>query len=505
MKKIVLLLSLMAITCCFLVMGVSAATTNEFGEAKALANIDMKGMNTDTEARVVLRLSNGEYHTYPSAYILTSGEQLQFNYSPISQALGESITSASIIRIEVPGNIVKIAYGGMAGFSQLLEIRFLEDSLLESVAGGGFYNNPLLEKINLPASLKEFTGTQIFNMCYKLHTVTFAENSQLTKIPDYCFQNCKSLKKLVLPHSVTTLGNNLFDSSTGIEELYLSPNLVDFGKDHFAWKKSGVLKIYAPAQLFANKDSVGISDFSWWENDKCLPSMVIFITGTEAQAQAIVSKSTYHKLTNATVSPWDEGKNEDDYVPQTGWAIVYGYGYCDAFFGGAHQMTGEESVKIVDYFSPISVGDICTRKECGKGVVSKKIAPVFEQALGISTTEKPDANGKYSMTVGYAINRDAYNELCEYITLEFGFVVSAVSVTGKEPLKLENGKACPVNAEKTIFVEQTALAHRLVDIKLIGISSANNGMEFVMTMFVSDGEKITYLNDTVTVNIPSVA
>ena len=168
-------------------------------------------------------------------------------------------------------------------------------------------------------------------------------------------------------------------------------------------------------------------------------------------------------------------------------------------------MTGEESVKITDYFSPISVGDICTRNGCGKGIVSKKIEPVFKQLLGSSITEKPDANGKYSMTIGYAINRDAYNELCEYITLEFGFVVSAVSITGKEPLKLENGKACPVNVEKTIFVEQTRLVHRLVDIKVIGISPANNGMELVMTMFACDGEKITYLNDTVTVNISSVA
>ena len=505
MKKVFLLLSLMAITCCFLVMGVSAATTNEFGDAQTLANIDMNGMNTDTEARVVLRLSDGEYYTYPSAYIFRSGAQLQFDYSPISKALGQSITSANVIRLEVPSNIVNIAYGGISGYSQLLEIRFLQDSSLETVGGGGFYNNPLLEKINLPSSLKEFTGTQIFNACYALHTVTFAENSQLTKIPDYCFQNCRALKKLVLPHSVTTLGNNLFDSSTGIEELYLSPNLVDFGKNHFAWKQSGTLKIYAPAKLFANKDSVGISDFSWWENDKCLPSMVIFMTGTEEQAKAIVSKSTYHKLTNATVSAWDEGEGEDGYVPQTGWAIVYGYGYCDAFFGGTHQMTGEENVKIVDYFSPISIGDICTREGCGKGVVSKTIAPVFQQSLGISVTEKPDANGKYSMTVGYVINRDAYNELCEYVNLEFGFVVSAVSETGKEPLMIENGTACPVNAEKTIFIKQTALAYSFVDAKLRGLSSANNGMEFVMTMFVCDGENITYLNDTVTVNIPSAS
>ena len=424
-RKIFLLLALMCLSFT-LAVSVSAAQNNEFGAVETLDNIDLSKQNKDMGAKMVIVNANGEYHTYPSSYVLMDyHDSFYFDFNPISKALGETISKNSLIRFEVPSNITTIPYGGLSSCKNIVEIKFLEDSRLETAGGGAFYDNPELEVINLPASLKEFTGTQIFNMCYKLHTVTFAENSQLTKIPDSCFQHCRSLKKLVLPHSVTTIGNRLFDSSTGIEELYLSPNLVDFGSEHFAWKQSGTLKIFAPAQLFEGKDSVGIKDFSWWADDKCLPSMVIFITGTQAQAEAIVAKSTYHKLTNATVSPWDSTKTTDDYAPASGWAIVYGYSVCDAFYG-EHQMAEGDGVSFVDYFSEIYIGNICTRQGCGIGVVKKTIAPIFAY-LGVSTTEASDKNGKYSITVGYKVNYASYSEYLEYATLDFGFVAAVVT------------------------------------------------------------------------------
>jgi hypothetical protein len=137
-------------------------------------------------ARMVIKNAKGEYHTYPSSYVLLDNSgSFSFDFNPISKALGETITKDSLIRFEVPSNITNIPYGGLSACKNLLEIRFLEDSRLETAGGGAFYNNPVLEKINLPASLKNFTGTQIFNMCYKLHTVTFAQNSSLQKSPTF--------------------------------------------------------------------------------------------------------------------------------------------------------------------------------------------------------------------------------------------------------------------------------------------------------------------------------
>lgn len=499
-RKILLALLIIALIACFFTLSVSATQSNEFGAVETIENIDLTKQNKDMGAKMVIVNAKGEYHTYPSSYVLLDySGSFYFDFNPISKALGETISKDSLIRFEVPNNIKSIPYGGLSACKNLLEIKFLEDSRLETAGGGAFYNNPELEVINLPASLKEFTGTQIFNMCYKLHTVTFAENSQLTKIPDSCFQHCKSLKKLVLPHSVTTLGNKLFDSSTVIEELYLSPNLVDFGSEHFAYKQSGTLKIFAPAQLFEGKDSVGIKDFSWWESDKCLPSMAIFITGTKAQADAIVAKSTYHKLTNATVSPWDSTKSTDDYTPASGWAIVYGYSVCDAFYG-EHQMSEGDGVSFVDYFSEITVGNICTRQGCGVGVVKKTIAPIFAY-LGVSTTESSDKNGKYSITVGYKVNYNSYSEYLEYGELEFGFVASVISVTGNDPLTVLDGKVAAKDEAKTIFAPQDAFAHDYLDLKVTGVSAEMNGESLVLGLYAYNGEEITYLGDPVSINI----
>ena len=189
-RKILLVLLIVALIACLFTLSVSAATTNEFGEVEALDNIDLSKQNKDMGAKMVIVNAKGEYHTYPSSYVLLDySNSFYFDFNPISKALGEAITRDSLVRFEVPSNITNIPYGGLSACKKLVEIKFLEDSRLETAGGGAFYNNPVLEKINLPASLKEFTGTQIFNTCYKLHTVTFAENSQLTKIPDSCFQN----------------------------------------------------------------------------------------------------------------------------------------------------------------------------------------------------------------------------------------------------------------------------------------------------------------------------
>ena len=55
MKKRIFLFTLLAV--CFTLLfaiGVSAATTNEFGTVETSDKIDLTGMSTDTKARVVL-------------------------------------------------------------------------------------------------------------------------------------------------------------------------------------------------------------------------------------------------------------------------------------------------------------------------------------------------------------------------------------------------------------------------------------------------------------------
>ncbi|MBE6673935.1 MAG: hypothetical protein E7596_02385 [Ruminococcaceae bacterium] len=168
----------------------------------------------------------------------------------------------------------------------------------------------------------------------------------------------------------------------------------------------------------------------------------------------------------------------------------------------------------ISYTNFYEMGYKTTKCECG----AEKDSDVATEAAifvlkGISFSQYKDVNGNYSATQGYEINQEAYTA---YInsgkTLKYGFVASIVAVTGKEPLKVENGTVSVVNENKTILVEQSKIAYNYFDIKVSGFNAGHNGTELVMCLFACDGESVYYLNkienenqstsaDTVIVNI----
>ena len=312
---------------------------------------------------------------------------------------------------------------------------------------------------------------------------------------------------------MTTTHKDSFFATFGsaLTEVYLGASLVDLGDaavvdsggsdgGNFSYA-DGPMKIYASANLFASIDTIERGRLNGWTGNRLLKG-VLFYTGTREQAQALIDKAASDTpiFNNATLVEWDSAKADDDYMPaQNSWNIVYGYNLCNAFYCGSHATTGKDSAKVVDFLTEIKVGDICTREGCGMGTTSKVIAPIFED-LGISVSEKADANGKYSITRGYKINRDAYSQYLEYGVLEFGLVVASVDVIGSAPMIVVEGKVTPAS-ERVLTVGQEKFAHDYVDIKLIGLGAALNGKQFTLSMYVYDGTKIDYLNDVVTVDV----
>jgi hypothetical protein len=132
--------------------------------------------------------------------------------------------------------------------------------------------------------------------------------------------------------------------------------------------------------------------------------------------------------------------------------------------------------------------------------VKKTIAPIFAY-LGVSTTEASDKNGKYSITVGYKVNYNSYNEYLEYGELEFGFVASLVSVTGNDPLTVIDKEVQAKNEAKTILAKLDTAVHDYLDIKVTGISAEMNGESLVLGLYAYNGEEITYLGDPVSINV----
>jgi hypothetical protein len=106
---------------------------------------------------------------------------------------------------------------------------------LEVIGNYAFYFNKF-ETLHIPASVKSI-GTAAFSTdgsltnaageeyrdLYnsKLHTVTFAENSQLETVGNYVFYYATKLKNISLPDSVKTIGNYAFYQCEGLEKFII--------------------------------------------------------------------------------------------------------------------------------------------------------------------------------------------------------------------------------------------------------------------------------------------
>ena len=68
------------------------------------------------------------------------------------------------------------------------------------------------------------SGYGAFQQCYKLNKVIFEENSQLTFIGVSTFRNCKVLKEITIPPTVTYIGQSAF-GITGLTSITIPPSV----------------------------------------------------------------------------------------------------------------------------------------------------------------------------------------------------------------------------------------------------------------------------------------
>ena len=511
MRKSLLVFLFSVVSCLMLATFIGAATTDEFGEVEIIDNINLADMNEDTVARVVIKAGENDFHTYPARYVVSSNTEFKYNFKPINDALNTKYDKHSVIRIEVPDNITIATYcGDLSQNKELLEIKFFPTSELHTLKYGCFYANSKLQKLNIPKKVTTIE-TLIIN---KSHLEELVFDDGFCAIPPQdSFIGASGLKKVVFSNQMTTTHKDSFFSTFGsaLSEVYLGASLADLGDaavvdgvggdgGNFSYA-DGPMKIYASANLFASIDTIERGRLNGWTGNR-LTKGVLFYTGTKEQAQALIDKAASDTpiFNNATLVEWDPTKADDEYMPdQKSWNIVYGYNVCNAFYGGSHATTGKDSAQVVDFLTEIKVGDLCTREGCEMGTTSKVIAPIFEE-LGASVSENADANGKYSITIGYKINGEAYSQYLEYGVLEFGLVAAAVDVAGNTPMVIVDGKVAPA-CEKVLSVGQGKFAHDYVDFKLIGLGKSYNGKELIMSMYIYDGKKIDYLSDVITVDV----
>lgn len=83
-----------------------------------------------------------------------------------------------------------------------------------------------------------------FSKCYMLQDITFSDN--LTSYGDYSFEQCRNLKSLIMPDTITSLGQSAFRQA-GIEELQLSASLTNIPV--YAFYETRIKKIKFPKSI----------------------------------------------------------------------------------------------------------------------------------------------------------------------------------------------------------------------------------------------------------------
>ena len=541
MKKRIIMLAL-ATACLMLLLalGVNAAATNEFGTVETSTTIDLTGMSTDTKARVVL-FDGTEYHTYPAQYIVKSATDIAFDFAKINTAFSKSYANNSVIRIEIP-NTVRVIVSGLFNYGKnnnLKEVYFPSDSQVYKFNWGCFEQNTGLEKINIPASLTEYHGSNHFAKCSSLKYVTFDERYNVSTIPNNFFQSCSSLEEIVFPNSVTQIGGGAFSTCSKLKKVVFGANaqvMLPSASD----SATGGLTWYIPATFYgANVETEPESNMIHHEGknnngvsgNQHGPKNVTFVyTGTYEEALALRARCKAADLKNGEKCIglkriYDAVLcTEAEYFELTGKRVgegsigsyfIYGYSACEAFYNGNHTIDTEKSndcVELCATCQKVTIEHIATENmstsvayaDFGKpGTKTTKclnigcslyVSPVLEEMpalftrLGYSASEK----GRGGIAIGFTVNNAAITEY-EEITgkaVKYGVFVATKERLGNNDVFAKDGTV----ADGVINAEIKNYEFVVFEIKIVGITDAQKDVKLAMGAYVevTDGEATEY-------------
>ncbi len=118
------------------------------------------------------------------------------------------------------------------------------DGSVTSIDDRAFCDCDLIS-IAIPDSVTSI-GFSAFSGCRSLASVTFGENSQLNSIDFFAFSGCSSLTSIVIPDSVTSIGNSAFDDCSSLTNIAIPASVTSIGD--YAFDGCSSLTIYCEAE-----------------------------------------------------------------------------------------------------------------------------------------------------------------------------------------------------------------------------------------------------------------
>ena len=388
----------------------------------------------------------------------------------------------AFVRVVIPDGVTELGGYAFSSCDNLEEIVISDNCLISNKLVGMAEYSPKLTSIRIPPLVTEI-GYDNFRGCTTLAEVIWPNN--LLKISGGQNFSNTAITKIALPNSLVTCSGGNF---TNLEELRLGANLTNIGDGIFNYKT--IKRVYIPASIV----TVGKNILGWSNPGDSSSNITFIFTGTLEQAEAVralalaATEGTNHQPNTSKFydAVLVHASEYDVTQEPSGFTFVYGYGVCDAFYEGKHQMAGEISMQFNGYFDKVTFADTCTRNGCGECVEdeSLRIGAMFTY-LGYSHTENA-IGGIYTVSQFYGINREnieKYNNAVGY-ELSYGFVVSILN----NPIGNENA------TENNVIIADGSIKFDYADVKVSGITDETKDKGIVFCMYVTDGEEVYYLD-----------
>jgi hypothetical protein len=268
-KKIIYVLSAIAVFCCIFAISASAATIYKDATGNEMFRFEMNSSNIITSYKgefpktdasgnaltwyVISTATDAENNTVKTVASVQTLDPQYFtladgNYEYGGTA-GKPVTQYNVVSVNFPYNsgILKLILENegykASGYSYspfTTELLFLylpntltslpgrtiqnskalvcdmpSDMPIKGISNVEFYHAKCLRKINIPSTVETINGKgagdgSAFYQCVSLEKVTFGENSQLKNIQYMAFYQCASLSEILIPDSVLTIGEEAF-------------------------------------------------------------------------------------------------------------------------------------------------------------------------------------------------------------------------------------------------------------------------------------------------------
>ena len=252
-KRILLMLSLVALLACAFTMAVSA--TEWFGNVEYLDGIKVEdhiaspvtaetpelGEPTEAARVKVSCTCEAGYHTFPAYYVVykinSSTSMEWFDFNDVSANLtcgGEAMSLNNLIAFEFPNGITKIeaTLYYQCKEKNLEYLSFAKAKTLTEMgdvqSGKNWFSGAPLEVVDIGPYVTNISPWLCYG-CSTLREVIIPEGSKLTTIGNNAFCGNSSLTTIRIPNTVSVIEYSAFKNCTSLTEFRIPSALTSFG------------------------------------------------------------------------------------------------------------------------------------------------------------------------------------------------------------------------------------------------------------------------------------